>query len=50
MVKRRGYRVEFGDIEAALLRHPEIREAAVVGIPTVESGVRIQHSWLARPG
>jgi amino acid adenylation domain-containing protein len=30
MVKRRGYRVELGDIEAALLRHPSIREAAVV--------------------
>jgi amino acid adenylation domain-containing protein len=41
MVKRRGYRVELGEIEAALLRHPDIREAAVVALPDAESGVRI---------
>jgi acyl-coenzyme A synthetase/AMP-(fatty) acid ligase len=41
MVKRRGYRVELGEIEAALVRHPEIREAAVVAVPDADSGVRI---------
>lgn len=30
MVKRRGYRVELGEIEAALHKHPSIPEAAVV--------------------
>jgi amino acid adenylation domain-containing protein len=30
MVKRRGYRVELGEIEAALHRHPAIAQAAVV--------------------
>lgn len=30
LVKRRGYRVELGDIEAALRRHPQVREAAAV--------------------
>jgi amino acid adenylation domain-containing protein len=40
MVKRRGYRVELGEIEAALYRHPEVVEAAVVAIPG-EDGVRI---------
>jgi amino acid adenylation domain-containing protein len=30
MVKRRGYRVELGEIEAALHRHPSIPEAAVI--------------------
>lgn len=42
MVKRRGYRVELGEIEAALLRNPDVREAAVIAIPDPESGVRIQ--------
>ena len=32
MVKRRGYRVELGEIEAGLYRHPEIKEAAVVAL------------------
>jgi amino acid adenylation domain-containing protein len=30
MVKRRGYRVELGEIEAGLYRHPGVREAAVI--------------------
>lgn len=30
MIKRRGHRVELGEIEAALLRHPAVREAAAV--------------------
>ena len=41
MVKRRGYRVELGEIETGLLQHPDIREAAVVAVPDTESGVRI---------
>ncbi len=41
MVKRRGYRVELGEIEAALLRHPDVREAAVTAIADQEAGVRI---------
>lgn len=42
MVKRRGYRVELGEIEAALYRHPNIGEAAVVATPDEETGVRIR--------
>jgi L-proline---[L-prolyl-carrier protein] ligase len=41
MVKRRGYRVELGEIEAALMRHPDIRETAVVSVADPEAGVRI---------
>jgi amino acid adenylation domain-containing protein len=42
MVKRRGYRVELGEIEAALHRHENISEAAVVALPSAESGVLIK--------
>jgi len=41
MVKRRGYRVELGEIEAGLARHPDIREVAVIAVPDSDSGVRI---------
>ena len=42
MVKRRGYRVELGEIEAGLYRHVSIKEAAVIAVPDEESGVRIR--------
>jgi amino acid adenylation domain-containing protein len=50
MVKRRGYRVELGEIEAGLYRHPAIREAAVVAIPDEEAGVRIRVFLSCREG
>ncbi len=42
MVKKRGYRVELGEIEAGLYRHPAIREAAVVALADEDAGVRIK--------
>jgi acyl-coenzyme A synthetase/AMP-(fatty) acid ligase len=42
MVKRRGYRVELGEIEAGLYRHPSINEAAVIAVANEETGVQIK--------
>ena len=42
MVKRRGYRVELGEIEAALYRHPLVSEVAVTAVPDEENGVLIK--------
>jgi amino acid adenylation domain-containing protein len=50
MVKRRGYRVELGEIEAALYRHPVIKEAAVIALPDQESGIRIRAFLSCRNG
>jgi L-proline---[L-prolyl-carrier protein] ligase len=41
MVKRRGYRIEVGEIEQALYRHPSVAEAAVVAVSDADSTVRI---------
>lgn len=41
MIKRRGYRVELGEIEAALYRHPNVAEAAVVALPDEGHGVLV---------
>jgi acyl-coenzyme A synthetase/AMP-(fatty) acid ligase len=42
MVKIRGYRVELGEVEAALYRHPAVREAAVVPVPDELLGSRLR--------
>jgi amino acid adenylation domain-containing protein len=42
MVKKRGYRVELGEIEAGLYRHPAIKEAAVVALTDDAHGVRVK--------
>ena len=42
MVKIRGYRVELGEVEAALYRHPAIREAAVLPVPDELLGSRLR--------
>jgi amino acid adenylation domain-containing protein len=48
MVKRRGYRVELGEIESGLYRHPRVKEAAVVAAPQ-EDGVQISAFLAANP-
>ncbi|MFZ5617781.1 MAG: amino acid adenylation domain-containing protein [Pseudomonadota bacterium] len=42
MVKRRGYRVELGEIEAALNKHPNIAEAAVIAAPAANDDIAIR--------
>jgi L-proline---[L-prolyl-carrier protein] ligase len=42
MVKTRGYRVELGEVEAALYQHPAIREAAVLPVPDELLGNRLR--------
>jgi amino acid adenylation domain-containing protein len=42
MVKIRGYRVELGEVEAALYRHPAIGEAAVLPVPDELLGSRLR--------
>lgn len=41
LIKSGGYRVGAGEIEAALLGHPGVTEAAVVGMPDEDLGQRI---------
>jgi amino acid adenylation domain-containing protein len=42
MIKRRGYRVELGEIEAGLYRHPSVKEAAVVAVADEEAAHRVK--------
>ncbi|MCM3922449.1 acyl-CoA synthetase [Frankia sp. AiPs1] len=41
LIKSGGYRIGAGEVEAALLAHPQVREAAVVGHPDADLGQRI---------
>ena len=41
MIKTRGYRVELGEVEAAMHAHPAVRTAGVVALPDEEIGSRL---------
>ena len=41
LIKTGGYKVGAGEVEAALLEHPAVREAAVIGVPDEDLGERI---------
>ncbi len=49
MVKVRGYRVELGEIEVTLYRHPAIREAVVLPVPDELLGSRLRAVVTADP-
>jgi len=46
MVKTRGYRVELGEVEAAIYQHPAVREAVVVAVPDELVGNRL-HAFVS---
>lgn len=48
MIKIRGYRVEAGEIEAAMAAHPQVVEVVVVAIPDEQMGNRIVSSVVPR--
>jgi fatty acid CoA ligase FadD36 len=41
LIKTGGYRVGAGEIETALMGHPDVAEAAVIGVPDDDLGQRI---------
>lgn len=46
MIKKRGFRVELGEIESCLYRHADILEAAVVALPDEVLGMKV-HAHVA---
>jgi malonyl-CoA/methylmalonyl-CoA synthetase len=50
LIKTGGYRVGAGEIEAWLLKHPAVREAAIVGVPDDDLGQRIEAFVVLKPG
>jgi malonyl-CoA/methylmalonyl-CoA synthetase len=49
LIKTGGYRVGAGEIEACLLEHPAVREAAIVGVPDDDLGQRIEAFVVLKP-
>ncbi|HET8541119.1 MAG TPA: AMP-binding protein [Anaeromyxobacter sp.] len=50
LIKTGGHKVGAGEVEAALLEHPAVREAAVVGAPDEDLGERIVAFVVPAPG
>jgi amino acid adenylation domain-containing protein len=50
MIKKRGFRVELGEIEVCLYRHPGIREAAVVALADDSVGMSVHAHIVSKEG
>jgi acyl-CoA synthetase (AMP-forming)/AMP-acid ligase II len=51
LIKYKGYQVAPAELEAVLINHPEIADAAVIGVPDKESGEELPKAFLVRaPG
>jgi acyl-CoA synthetase (AMP-forming)/AMP-acid ligase II len=51
LIKYKGYQVAPAELEAVLLTHPEIADAAVIGVPEEESGEELPKAFVVRtPG
>ncbi|MGY1837014.1 4-coumarate--CoA ligase family protein [Blastococcus sp. SYSU DS0510] len=51
LIKYKGYQVAPAELEAVLINHPEIADAAVIGVPDKESGEELPKAFIVRaPG
>jgi malonyl-CoA/methylmalonyl-CoA synthetase len=50
LIKSGGYKIGAGEVEAALLEHPAVAEAAVAGLPDDDLGERVAAWVVPRPG
>jgi malonyl-CoA/methylmalonyl-CoA synthetase len=50
LIKSGGFKIGAGEVEGALLEHPEVQEAAVTGEPDADLGERIVAWIVPRPG
>ena len=51
LIKYKGYQVAPAELEAVLLGHPQIADAAVIGVPDKESGEELPKAFVVRaPG
>jgi acyl-CoA synthetase (AMP-forming)/AMP-acid ligase II len=51
LIKYKGYQVAPAELEAVLIGHPEIADAAVIGVPDEESGEELPKAFVVRaPG